>query len=168
MALLKKYIGDLFLTNRFYMVMVACIIFFIVGFFFPVLGEMPMIFLQVFLALVLLDYFFLFFFGNNTSAKRVLPDRLSNGDENKIELRIKSEFSFPVKMQVIDELPEQLQIRDFKKKAHFRSNQQQRFTYTLRPVERGEYYFGNILLFVSSLLGLLERRITIDTENHRE
>lgn len=164
MRLLKKYIGDLFLTNRFYMVMVACILFFIVGFFFPVSGEMPMIFLEVFLALVFLDYFFLFFFGKNTSARRIVPDRLSNGDENKIELRIKNEFSFRVNMQVIDELPEQLQVRDFKKRVNFRANQQQRFTYTLRPVERGEYYFGNILLFVSSLLGLLERRITIDAE----
>jgi uncharacterized protein (DUF58 family) len=162
--LIKKYIGDLFLTNRFYMVMVGCILFFILSFFFPALDEFPMIFLQVFLALIFLDYFFLFFFGNNTSARRVIPDRLSNGDENKIELRIKSEFSFPVNMKIIDELPEQLQVRDFKKKAHFKAKEQQRFNYTLRPVERGEYYFGNILLFVSSLLGLLERRITIDAE----
>src|SRR5438045_5015825 len=119
MNIIKKYMGDLFLINRFYMVMVGCILFFIVSFFFPVLGEMPMIFLQVFLALVFLDYFFLFFFENNTSARRIISDRLSNGDENKIELRIKSEFSFPVNMKMIDELPEQLQIRGFKKKAHY-------------------------------------------------
>ena len=67
-------------------------------------------------------------------------------------------------MQIIDELPEQFQIRDWKRKAYFKSKEQQKFVYTLRPIERGEYHFGNILLFVSSLLGLLVRRNTIDAE----
>ena len=162
MKIIKKYIGDLFLTNRFYMVMVACILFFIVSFFFPSLGELPYICIQAFFILVFFDYVFLFFIGRKPVAERIISERLSNGDENKIVLRIKNEFPFPVNIQVIDELPEQFQVRDFKKKATFKSKQQQRFTYTVRPVQRGEYFFGNILLFVSSLLGLLTRRITIE------
>jgi uncharacterized protein (DUF58 family) len=164
MNLIRKYIGDLFLTNRFYMVMVGCILFFIVSFFFPALGEIPKICFQAFLVLIFLDYLFLFFSGKKPSAKRIISERLSNGDENKIELRIKNEFSFPVNMQIIDELPEQFQIRDWKRKAYFKSKEQQKFVYTLRPIERGEYHFGNILLFVSSMLGLLVRRNTIDAE----
>ncbi len=164
MNLIRKYIGDLFLTNRFYMVMVGCILFFIVSFFFPALGEISKICFQAFLVLIFLDYLFLFFSGKKPSAKRIISERLSNGDENKIELRIKNEFSFPVNMQIIDELPEQFQIRDWKRKAYFKSKEQQKFVYTLRPIERGEYHFGNILLFVSSLLGLLVRRNTIDAE----
>ena len=164
MSIIKKYIGDLFLTNRFYMVMVGCILFFVISFFFPALGEIPKISFQVFLLLVLLDYFFLFFIGKSPSASRVISERLSNGDENKIELRVKNEFSFPVNIQIIDELPEQFQIRDFKRSAYFKSKEQQKFVYTLRPVNRGEYFFGNILLFINSLLGLLVRRITIDAE----
>ena len=143
------------------MVMVGCILFFVVSFFFSALGEIPKIGFQVFLVLVLLDYFFLFFFGKKPFAKRIISERLSNGDENKIELRINNEFFFPVNMQIIDELPEQFQIRDWKRNAYFKSKQQQKFIYTLRPVNRGEYHFGNILLFVSSLLGLLVRRIKI-------
>jgi uncharacterized protein (DUF58 family) len=164
MRLLKKYIGDLFLTNRFYMVMVGCILFFIVSFFFPSLAEIPVIVFQGFLVLVLLDYIFLFFLGERAVASRIIPERLSNGDKNIIQLKIKNGFSFRVKMEIIDELPEQFQIRDFKQKAYFKPKEQQRFSYTLRPLERGEYYFGNILLFVSSLLGLLSRRITIEAE----
>ena len=146
------------------MVMVGCILFFVVSFFFSALGEIPKIGFQVFLVLVLLDYFFLFFFGKKPFAKRIISERLSNGDENKIELRINNEFFFPVNMQIIDELPEQFQIRDWKRNAYFKSKQQQKFIYTLRPVNRGEYHFGNILLFVSSLLGLLVRRIKIIAE----
>ena len=146
------------------MVMVGCILFFVVSFFFSALGDIPKIGFQVFLVLVLLDYFFLFFFGKKPFAKRIISERLSNGDENKIELRINNEFFFPVNMQIIDELPEQFQIRDWKRNAYFKSKQQQKFIYTLRPVNRGEYHFGNILLFVSSLLGLLVRRIKIIAE----
>ena len=146
------------------MVMVGCILFFVVSFFFSALGDIPKIGFQVFLVLVLLDYFFLFFFGKKPFAKRIISERLSNGDENKIELRINNEFFFPVNMQIIDELPEQFQIRDWKRNAYFKSKQQQKFIYTLRPVNRGKYHFGNILLFVSSLLGLLVRRIKIIAE----
>ena len=161
MKIIKKYIGDLFLTTRFYAVMAGCILFFVVSFFIPSLGEVPRIVFQAFVVLVFLDYIFLFFIGRRPSAKRILPERLSNGDDNKIEIRVKSEFSFPVNIQVIDELPEQLQVRDFKRSAHFKAKEQHKFIYPLRPVERGEYLFGDILLFISSLLGLLVRRITI-------
>ena len=161
MKIIKKYIGDLFLTTLFYAVMAGCILFFVVSFFIPSLGDVPKIVFQTFLVLVFLDYVFLFFIGRKPSGRRILPERLSNGDDNKIEVRIKSEFSFPVNIQVIDELPEQFQIRDFKRSAHFKAKEQHKFIYTLRPVERGEYLFGDILLFVSSLLGLLVRRITI-------
>ncbi len=164
MKVIKKYIGDLFLTNRFYVVMVGCILFFVVSFFFPALSEIPKICIQVFLVLVLLDYFFLFLFGKKPTARRIISERLSNGDENKIELRVINEFSFPVNMQMIDELPEQFQIRDFSKYAFFKSKEQRKFIYTVRPVSRGEYHFGNILLFANSLLGLLVRRITISAE----
>jgi uncharacterized protein (DUF58 family) len=142
--------------------MVGCILFFVVSFFFTSLGDLPWIVLQVYGLLVFLDYVFLFLIGRRPTALRVITERLSNGDENKVELRIKNEFAFPVNIQVVDELPDQFQIRDFKKKGHFRSKEQQRFVYSVRPVQRGEYYFGNILLFVSSLLGLLVRRITIE------
>jgi len=157
------FIGDLFLTTRFYMVMVGCIILFVTSFFFPSLTEIPKICFQIILVLILLDYLFLFS-GKKPSAQRNISERWSNGDENKIILKIRNEFYFPVKMEIIEELPEKLQIRNWKRTAYFKSKEQQKFNYTLRPVERGEYYFGNILLFVSSLLGLLIRRNTIFAE----
>lgn len=164
MRVIKTYIGDLFITNRFYMGMVVCILFFVISFFFPSLNDFPKIFLLIFSALVFLDYFFLFFIGKKPLAKRIISERLSNGDENKIELRIKNEFPFAVNMEIIDELPEKLQIRNWKRKVKFKAKEQHKIIYTLRPAERGEYYFGNILLFVNSLLGLLVRRITINAE----
>lgn len=162
MRFIKKYIGDLFLTNRFYFVLTGCIFFFIVSFFLPGLANIPPIVFQSFLILAGIDYFFLFIMSTKPSAKRLMPDRLSNGDNNKINLIIKNEFLFSVDIEIIDELPEQLQIRDWKRTLRLKPNQQKKLTYTLKPAERGEYHFGNIVLFVSSLLSLLCRKYIID------
>src|SRR5436190_5424852 len=123
MSFIKKYFGDLFLTSRFYLGMIACIAIFICSFFLPALSIIPLIILQAYLLLIIIDYSFLFFTNKKPSAKRLLPERLSNGDENKVVISIVNPFSFPVKMEIIDELPEQFQVRNFKKTARLKSKE---------------------------------------------
>lgn len=142
--------------------MIACILFFVVGFFVPELSNLPTIVFQSVLVLVLIDYFFLFIINRQPTARRIMADRFSNGDENKITIAVKNELPFVVDVEVIDELPEQFQIRDWKRKSRFKANEQQRLVYNLKPFERGEYHFGNIILFVKSLLGLLSKRYCIE------
>lgn len=163
MKFIKRYIGDLFLTIRLFMVVTVLVLFFILSFFFPGLGTLPQTFLQVLLILLAIDYFFLFIMNKKPSARRVMAERFSNGDNNKVELLIKNDLPFVVNMQIIDELPEQFQIRDWKRRSRFKAREQQKFTYTLKPVQRGEYHFGSIIMFVSSLLGLLSRRYQSET-----
>ncbi len=162
MKFIKKYIGDLFLNQRFYWTLIACILLFVTSFFVTSLGSIPSIVVEVFVILVLADYFFLFIINRKPSARRIIAERMSNSDENKIVIVVKNEFPFAVKIEVIDELPEQFQIRNFKEKVFLKANQTQRITYFLRPKERGEYHFGNLLLFVRSMLGLVSRRHTVD------
>ena len=89
-----------------------------------------------------------------------MAHRFSNGDENKIEVVVKNEFNFPVHVDVIDELPEQLQMRHWKRNLNLKSRTQMKISWKLKPLERGEYHFGNIHLFVSSPLQLIARRFT--------
>ncbi len=89
-----------------------------------------------------------------------MPHRFSNGDENKIELVVKNEFNFPVQVSIIDELPAQFQIRNWKRKVNLKSRQQKKIAWKIKPLERGEYHFGNIHLFVSTPLKLISRRFT--------
>lgn len=112
----------------------------------------------VFVLLVLADYVFLFLLGKPPAAERLMSDRLSNGDDNKITLKINNRMNFPVKMEIIDELPEQFQARDFSLTNQFLPKQERNISYTVKPKERGVYNFGRILLYTSSLLGLLIRR----------
>ncbi|MEO7766301.1 MAG: DUF58 domain-containing protein, partial [Ferruginibacter sp.] len=65
---------------------------------------------------------------------------------------------FEVEMEIIDELPDQFQKRDWWLKAAFKAGEEKNISYTLRPVERGEYHFGKIILYIQSRLGLLMRR----------
>ncbi len=92
------------------------------------------------------------------SASRVLPEKLSNGDDNPIELTLKNNYNFKTYLLLIDELPFQYQKRDFEINAQLNTHQKKKITYTLRPLERGEYYFGNLNIYVNSPIGLVTRR----------
>jgi uncharacterized protein (DUF58 family) len=164
MSSTKKYIGNLFLTTRFYLAMAACIVLFILSFFYTPLIQLPKVLFAVFCVLVVIDYIFLFIISKDPGAKRLVADRMSNGDENKVELQVVNNMPFTVTMEIIDELPAQFQKRDWVLKYRFKANEQKNIIYKLRPVERGEYHFGFIILYVQSLLGLVMRRHDFDEE----
>ncbi|MBA2250140.1 MAG: DUF58 domain-containing protein [Chitinophagaceae bacterium] len=164
MKFIKKYIGDLFITNRFYVVISACICIFIISFFLPVLGILPNVLFGIFLTFVAIDYIFLFFFGRKPVAKRIIAERLSNGDNNKIEIIVRNDSPFTIEIEIIDELPEQFQIRDWSRKLRLKTKEQHKIVYFLKPLSRGGYQFGNIILLVKSLLGLLARKYASEAE----
>src|SRR6476659_2011597 len=105
MNLIKRYLGDLLVNYRFYGGLLVCICFFVIAFYIPAIGAIAPIVFFVFIIFCIADYIFLFFTKKFPFAKRITAERLSNGDENKIELIVKNEFAFPVKVVVIDELP---------------------------------------------------------------
>jgi len=161
MRFIGKYIGGLYFNLRFYLVAGLCIMLFVVSFFVPGMFDAIKILLLVFIALVVVDYVFLFMLSKAPTAKRLTADRLSNGDVNKIEIQVKNNMLFTVDMEIIDELPVQFQKRDWKLNHRFKAKEQKNILYNLRPVERGEYHFGRIIVYVKSLLGLLRRRHNI-------
>ncbi len=157
---IKKYFGDLYITSRFYASILACVILFVISFYIPALASIAVLVFFVFIVLCFVDYIFLFFSKKTASAKRNTAGRLSNGDENKIELIVKNDFSFPVTLKIIDELPQQFQLRNWEKHLFLKSRQQKKIQWYLRPLQRGEYDFGDIHLYVFSPLKFLSRRLT--------
>ena len=93
-----------------------------------------------------------------------MAERFSNGDENKITIQVTNSKPYEVSIDLIDEIPVQFQKRDWFVSRHFKALEQKNIVYTLRPVERGEYQFGNLLLYMRSALGLLCRRYSIAAE----
>jgi uncharacterized protein (DUF58 family) len=162
MSIIKKYIGDLYLSARLYILAGLCIVVFLISFFVPEMFTAAKLLLFILTALIVIDYLFLFVLSKPPTAKRITADRFSNGDENKVELQVKNNMLFTVDMEIIDELPEQFQKRDWKLKHRFNASEQKNIIYNLRPVTRGEYGFGRIIIYVKSLLGLVKRRYNVE------
>ena len=106
----------------------------------------------------------MFVFNRKPIIERQLPERLSNGDENPVSITIQNRYPFSVKAEIIDELPMQFQMRTFSITQILKPGQEKELRYKLRPVERGEYHFGKVNVYMQSLLGLIERKFTGDEE----
>lgn len=91
-------------------------------------------------------------------ARRTVPDKLSNGDDNLISISVTNRFHFKISVKIIDELPIQWQIRNFEIDSVLESGEEKKFSYKVRPTERGEYHFGNTNLFSSTVIGLASRK----------
>lgn len=90
-------------------------------------------------------------------AQRVLGDKLSNGDVNYIQIQLQSKYKFRTNITIIDEIPFQFQLRDFKINLAMNPLSVTEKTYSVRPTERGEYAFGTLNIFVSSAIGLFQK-----------
>lgn len=140
---------------------IGCLLFFILAFFFPLLFLPAKIIFFFLLFLFLADYGILFLIAKQPIAQRKLSERMSNGDSNKITLSIRNVNKFIIDMVIIDELPFQLQERDFSIKKQLQGRQKTNISYSIRPVNRGLYQFGDLNLFVSTQLGLVSKRYSL-------
>ncbi|MBT0608397.1 DUF58 domain-containing protein [Aequorivita echinoideorum] len=161
---MKKFLKSLYLTKRFFAVLFTIVGFFVLSYFFQELFGAVKLLFYIFIALFIFDILLLYRNKTGIQASRILPDKLSNGDENAIEIRIVNRFKFKVSLKIIDELPVQWQLRDFKIEAILNTSEEKKFTYHVRPTERGEYHFGNLNVFSSSILGLVSRRQQFSAE----
>lgn len=98
------------------------------------------------------------------SAQRILPEKLSNGDENPVKIDIKNNYGFTIQVNVIDEIPFQFQKRDFLIEKKIGPGKNTFFQYILEPKERGEYNFGSLHIYVSSPLGLVSKRFSFQKD----
>jgi uncharacterized protein (DUF58 family) len=136
--------------------------FFAVSFFVPAFFLLAQLSLVVFLAFVGYDIFQLFRRGVRVRVRRRLPKVLSLGDDNNIHLDLHNKSGMALKVSIIDELPFQFQKRNFLEKMRLDPLEKNRLTYPVHPVKRGEYHFGAINLYLSSRVGLIEKRYSHD------
>ena len=153
----------LFVATRLWFALVAFVLLFVAAYAVPVLFPLVQVGFVALLTLAGLDGWLLFRVRNGRNgdpffARRDVPDRLSNGDENPLTIYLENRYAFRVDVEVIDEIPFQFQRRDVLFRARLGPRQTQAIRYELRPTRRGEYSFGAVNVFVLSPLGLLRRR----------
>lgn len=148
----------LYLEKRFFYALTSVILLFIVGFIVPAFFNIAKMLLLVLTVFLVVDILIVFLNKKGIKAKRILPEKLSNGDENPIVISIKNYFPFKITTEIIDEIPFQFQKRDFSIVLSLLPNSEKNMQYKLRPTERGEYHFGRLLVYVKSPLQLIAKR----------
>lgn len=162
MNFFKRYLGPLFFHKRFYWTFAVLILVFVFAYTSQLLFIIAKFATVAFFLLVLVDYLVLFARKRAITVTRTMSDRLSNGDENVVSIDITNDYSFKAGIRIIDEVPVQFQKRDFILREVIPAGASNHLEYTLRPVERGEYTFNNINIFVTTPLKLAVRRYKIE------
>lgn len=161
-SLFNRFYKNLFLCSRLFIGLGCAAILFLLTFFFPWLGIVPVVFFWLVIVLLLVDILLLYRLPKGVFAKRISPERLSNGDENEISIYIESFYAFAVDIEIIDEIPHQFQKRDVLFETGLTSRQHKLLNYLLRPTKRGEYEFGFLRVYVQSPLKLVSRRFNFE------
>ena len=149
----------MFLTRRFYIALIVVILLLGSGYVlapFFVIGQWILFFLFL---VVSADVYSLYRI-RGIQAFRQCADRFSNGDENEVSIRVESSYTYPVSLEVIDEIPIVFQKRDVDFRTKLQANEGKTITYRLRPTRRGVYSFGYVRVFVTGRIGLVSRRYT--------
>ncbi|KAB1153664.1 DUF58 domain-containing protein [Tenacibaculum aiptasiae] len=153
-----QFFKSIYIHNRFFIYISIISGLFLLSFWLPVLYSLTWMLVWLFLITMCIDLIVLYRFKKGFSAQRIVSDKLSNSDENEIAITLENRYPFQVFVSVIDELPEQFQKRDFDYQTSLQVADKKTFSYNVRPVERGEYKFGNLHVFVSTLLQIFSRR----------
>lgn len=155
-----KLFKPFYIQPRFFYAGIGIVVLFALSYFIPVLFNVAQLSILVLILLLILDFLIVFLGKNKIEATRNLPDKFSNGDKNQIEIDINNNYPFTIHLEIIDEIPEQFQVRDFKIKDTLSSRKSKSIQYDLKPTERGEYYFGDLNVYASSVLNIVAKRFT--------
>jgi uncharacterized protein (DUF58 family) len=153
---------NLFLTPRVFLCLGGVILLFALSYSFAWLYVIAMGLLIALCLAIIADIVLLFQTKVQFEAQRILPKVFSLSDENKVHILLENKSNRAFSFTLLDEIPIQFQKRDFHIEGNLAVGEKQDLLYYLQPKERGEYKFGNILLFIQSALNLVERRLVFE------
>ena len=96
------------------------------------------------------------------SARRELPPRFSLDVEHKIKVILSNRSSRSLPITVRDELPDVFELKDELPPGQLLpANGEAQFTYSVLPLKRGAFAFGDVVLRVSGAAGLVQKQISL-------
>ena len=157
---MRKFLKSLYIHQNFFVWLLVVVGIFLISFFIKWLYIVAQIFLVLLLLVFVVDLSILYAVRKGIHADRILPEKLSNSDENPISIWVENRLAIPLSLLIIDEIPFQFQLRNFQKRLSLRSKQTASYQYTLRPTERGVYEFGKLNVYAFTPLRLVMRRFS--------
>ncbi len=158
MKLLKSF----YFSQIFFITAWGLVLLFILSYFSTNFILIPKLLLFILVLTIIIDTTILFINKNGVNGGRKTSARFSNGDDNEVIVSFENNYSFKINIVLIDEIPHQFQIRDFKIKLKLDPGESKTISYNLKPVKRGEYNFGNLNIYVSSPLNIIRRKFVFD------
>jgi len=155
-----KFFKNLFVTNRFFCIMAGLTLLMMLSHAFDILFPVVKTGFFLFIVVGLIDIVVLFHKSVRVAVHRETGSVLSLGDDNLVQLSLVNNSGITLRAEVIDELPSQFQLRDFRLRFVLAPFAQRQYRYILHPLVRGKYTFGKIHLYVTSALGIVRRRIS--------
>lgn len=152
--------GNLFLNQRIFYVLGAIIVLCCIGFVFKPIFYLAQIVLLLLCLLVAIDFILLYNKKTQVECERIVPKMISLGYENEVEISILNRSGQKLEITIIDELPVQLQEREFEIQTALKPLEKKSFKYQVKPLSRGIFAFQNVHVFIQSFLGLIQKRIT--------
>ena len=160
-----RFFSNIILSNRFYGYFGLIAVLFAFAYKFAFLYKVAFYLMSIGVLATVAEMVFLFFKRFPFSAIRKLPNKLSLGDDNEVVITIQNRTRLIWSFKVIDELPYQLQERNFSLNATLLPRKVVDLSYSIHPLHRGDYNFGDILLFTGTVLNFVKRRVRIPAEN---
>ena len=155
-----KLFKPFYIQNRFFYATITLMVLFVFSFVFPRWFVIVKLLFLVLLIFTLLDVLILFAAKKGVNGKRILPEKFSNGDQNAINISVENYYTFTIFIKIIDEIPGQFQVRNFSIERKLDATSKTELQYELRPTERGEYHFGKLNIYATSVFGLIARRFS--------
>ena len=159
-----KHLKPFYIQNRFFYACITLMVLFVVSFAFPRWFVIVKLLFLVLLIFTILDVLLLFSAKKGIYGLRTLPEKFSNGDKNPIRLSLENYYTLPIYIKIIDEIPEQFQVRNFSIERKLDATSKTELQYELRPTERGEYHFGKLNIYATSVFGLIARRFSFNDQ----
>lgn len=150
--------------KQLYIYMAIVSVSFLLSFWFSSIYTIAWMLTTVIIVILVIDLLMLYGSKKTINARRLLPDKFSNSDQNPVPITITNSYNFKTFCDVIDELPLQFQKRDFSYQVSLIPNEIHNFEYLVRPVDRGEYYFGHLNIYVSTPLKVIKRKFQFQNE----
>jgi len=157
-----RILKQIYINNISFYILIGLIILSVFGNYFPIFFSISVVLFYLFTATVFIDLLMLFTNKKGITSTRIVPDKLSNGDENEIIIEVKNNYGINISIKIIDELPIIFQEREFEINSNLKSGETKLFKYNLTPKTRGEYHFGITNIYAKASLGLFSKRYKLN------
>ena len=141
-------VQNIFFRPRFYWILGTLVLLMLLSFLLPFLLNPVLLASLLFFLWILREVIVLAGHSKKVTAKRKVSDKLSLGDTQNVHYHIKNQSKKGLTIELYDELPHQFQYRKPMRTTAVEAESTIVFDHALKPIERGEYLFGDLIAYI--------------------